>query len=88
MEDIDYQISYFNRYNQLHFRPDLIATSLSTGYRLMLRQSIINGIQEDTPIASATPYLRFGFSVSSERSLVTNISPYAGRSHNRQSDRS
>jgi len=32
--------------------------------------------------------LRFGFSVSSERSLVTNISTVLRSIHNRQSDRS
>jgi outer membrane receptor protein involved in Fe transport len=76
MGDIDYQISYFNRYNQLHFRPDLIGDVLINGLSSdVYRQSIINGIQEDTAYRLGYAHtLRFGFSVSSERSLVTSIS--------------
>ncbi len=76
VEDIDYQISYFNRYNQLHFRPDLVGDVLINGVASdVYRQSLINGIQEDTAwrIGYAHTF-RFGFSVSAERSLVTSIS--------------
>jgi outer membrane receptor protein involved in Fe transport len=76
VEDIDYQISYFNRYNQLHFRPDLIGDLLINGVASdVYRQSAINGIQEDTAWRIGYAHtLRFGFSVSAERSLVTSIS--------------
>src|SRR5487761_2450614 len=76
MGDIDYQISYFNRYNQLHYRPDLVGDILINGVASdVYRQSATNGIQEDTSWRIGYAHtLRFGFSVSAERSLVTNIS--------------
>ncbi len=76
LEDIDYQISYFNRYNQLHFRPDLIGDVLFNGVASdVYRQSAINGVAEDTAWRWGYAHtLRFGFSVSAERSLVTSIS--------------
>src|SRR5258708_4515284 len=75
VEDIDFQISYFNRYSQLHFRPDLIGDVLINGVASdVYRQSAINGIQEDTAWRWGLAHtLRFGFSVSAERSLVTSI---------------
>jgi len=74
--DIDYQLSYFNRYNQLHFRPDLVGDLLINGVASdVYRQSFTNGVQEDTAYRIGYAHtLRFGFSVSGERSLVTNIS--------------
>jgi len=74
--DIDYQVSYFNRYNQLHFRPDLVGDLLINGVASdVYRQSFTNGIQEDTSWRVGYAHtLRFGFTVSGERSLVTNIS--------------
>jgi outer membrane receptor protein involved in Fe transport len=76
IEDIDLQLSYFNRYNQLHFRPDPIGDVIINGVASdVYRQSYINGIQEDTAWRIGYAHtLRFGFSVSAERSLVTNIS--------------
>ncbi len=76
VEDVDYQISYFNRYNQLHFRPDLIGDVLINGVASdVYRQSFVNGVQEDTAWRIGYAHtLRFGFSVSAERSLVTDIS--------------
>jgi outer membrane receptor protein involved in Fe transport len=76
VEDIDYQISYFNRYNQLHFRPDPIGDVIINGVASdVYRQSVINGIQEDTAWRIGYAHtLRFGFSASAERSLVTSIS--------------
>src|SRR5882672_4977309 len=75
-EDIDYQISYFNRYSQLHFYPDPVGDLVFNGVASdVYRQSVINGIQEDTAWRVGYAHtLRFGFSVSAERSLVTNIS--------------
>jgi outer membrane receptor protein involved in Fe transport len=76
VEDIDYQIAYFNRYNQLHFRPDLLGDLVINGVASdVYRQSAVNGIQEDTAWRIGYAHtLRFGFSASAERSLVTNIS--------------
>jgi outer membrane receptor protein involved in Fe transport len=76
VEDVDYQISYFNRYNQLHFRPDLIGDLVINGVASdVYRQSLVNGIQQDTAWRIGFAHtLRLGFSVSAERSLVTNIS--------------
>jgi outer membrane receptor protein involved in Fe transport len=75
-EDIDYQISYFNRYSQLHFMPDPIGDLVFNGVSSdVYRQSVVNGIQEDTAWRLGFAHtLRFGFSVSAERSLVNNIS--------------
>jgi outer membrane receptor protein involved in Fe transport len=73
--DIDYQISYFNRYSQLHFYPDPIGDLIFNGVASnVYRQSTINGIQEDTAWRVGYAHtVRFGFSASTERSLVTNI---------------
>jgi outer membrane receptor protein involved in Fe transport len=75
-EDIDYQISYFNRYSQLHFFPDPIGDLVFNGVSSdVYRQSFVNGIQEDTAWRVGYAHtLRFGFSVSAERSLVNNVS--------------
>src|SRR6202163_552319 len=75
-EDIDYQISYFNRYSQLHFMPDPVGDLVFNGVSSdVYRQSYVNGIQEDTTWRVGFAHtLRFGFSASAERSLVTNIS--------------
>ncbi len=76
VEDIDYQISYFNRSSQLHFMPDPIGDLVFNGVSSdVYRQSFVNGIQEDTAWCVGFAHtLRFGFSVSAEHSLVNNIS--------------
>jgi outer membrane receptor protein involved in Fe transport len=75
-DGVDYQLSYFNRYSQLHFMPDPIGDLVINGVASdVYRQSYINGIQEDTAWRVADAHtLRFGFSASAERALVTNIS--------------
>jgi len=74
--DLDYQISYFNRYSQLHFYPDPIGDLVFNGVSSdIYRQSLINGIQEDTAWRWGFAHtLRFGFTASGERSLVNNAS--------------
>jgi outer membrane receptor protein involved in Fe transport len=74
-EGIDYQVSYFNRYSQLHFWPDPIGDLLINGVSSSVyRQSYVNGIAEDTAWRIADSHtLRFGFTTSAERSLVTGI---------------
>src|SRR5664279_6036877 len=76
VDDIDMQISYFNRYSQLHFYPDPIGDLVFNGVSSdVYRQSAVNGIQEDTAWRAGFAHtLRFGFSVSAERSLVNNAS--------------
>ncbi len=76
VDDIDFQVSYFNRYSQLHFMPDPIGDLVFNGVASdVYRQSFVNGIQEDTAWRVGFAHtLRFGFSVSAERSLVNNIS--------------
>ena len=74
-EGIDTQVSYFNRYSQLHFWPDPIGDLLINGVSSSVyRQSYVNGVQEDTAWRIADSHtLRFGMTVSAERSLVTGI---------------
>ena len=76
IDDIDLQVSYFNRYSQLHFYPDPVGDLVFNGVSSdVYRQSVVNGIQEDTAWRIGFAHtLRFGFSVSGERSLVNNIS--------------
>ncbi len=73
---IDYQLSYFNRYSQLHFFPDPIGDLVFNGVSSdVYRQSFVNGIQEDTAWRIGYAHtLRFGFGVSAERTLVNNAS--------------
>ena len=75
-DGIDYQFSYFNRYSQLHFTPDPIGDLVFNGVASdVYRQSVINGIQEDTSYRLGFAHtLKFGFSASAENSLVNNIS--------------
>jgi outer membrane receptor protein involved in Fe transport len=74
-EGIDTQLSYFNRYSQLHFWPDETGDLLINGIASSVyRQSYVNGIQEDTAWRIADAHtLRFGFTTSAEQSLVTSI---------------
>ena len=75
-EDIDFQLSYFNRTSQLHFMPDPIGDLVFNGVASdVYRQSVVNGIQEDTAWRIGYAHtLRFGFSASAEHSLVNNAS--------------
>ena len=59
------QVSYFNRYSQLHFYPDPIGDLVFNGVASdVYRQSFVNGIQEDTAWRVGYAHtLRFGFSV-------------------------
>ncbi|MGH6765559.1 MAG: TonB-dependent receptor, partial [Bradyrhizobium sp.] len=73
-DGIDYQLSYFNRYSQVHFLPDTIGDLVFNGVASdVYRQSVINGIKEDTSYRIGFAHtLKFGFSASAERSLVNN----------------
>jgi outer membrane receptor protein involved in Fe transport len=73
-DGIDYQLSYFNRYSQLHFLPDTVGDLVFNGVASdVYRQSVVNGIQEDTSWRVGFAHtLKFGFSVSGEDTLVNN----------------
>jgi outer membrane receptor protein involved in Fe transport len=75
-DGIDYQLSYFNRYSQLHFLPDTVGDLVFNGVASdVYRQSVVNGIQEDTSWRVGFAHtLKFGFSVSTENTLVNNSS--------------
>jgi outer membrane receptor protein involved in Fe transport len=75
-DGIDYQLSYFSRYSQLHFLPDTVGDLVFNGVASdVYRQSVVNGIQEDTSWRVGFAHtLKFGFSVSSENTLVNNSS--------------
>jgi outer membrane receptor protein involved in Fe transport len=74
VEDFDFQLSYFNRYSTLHFQPDPIGDLVFNGVASdVYRQSFINGIQEDTSYRVGFAHtLKFGFSASTENTLVNN----------------
>jgi outer membrane receptor protein involved in Fe transport/opacity protein-like surface antigen len=72
----DGQLSYFTRYNNLHFIPDLAGDLLLNGIASdVSRQSYTNGIQGDAAYAiNAAHTLRAGFTVSAEQIWVDNTS--------------
>ncbi|KJC43881.1 ligand-gated channel [Bradyrhizobium sp. LTSP849] len=72
--EFDTQTSYFNRYSQLHFYPDTVGDLVFNGVSSdVYRQSVVNGIQQDTSWRVGYAHtLRFGFSVSAERTLVNS----------------
>lgn len=76
VDDIDYQISYFNRISTLHFMPDTIGDLVFNGVASdVYRRSISNGIQADAAYRLTDAHtLRAGFGVTGERSLVNNSS--------------
>jgi outer membrane receptor protein involved in Fe transport len=72
----DGQLSYFTRYNWLHFVPDPIGDLLLNGIASNIsRESYANGIQGDASYAINPAHtLRVGFTVSGEQSNVDNTS--------------
>jgi hypothetical protein len=72
----DGQLSYFTRYNNLHFIPDPIGDLLLNGIASdVSRQSYTNGFQGDASYAiNAAHTLRAGFTVSAEQIRVDNTS--------------
>jgi outer membrane receptor protein involved in Fe transport len=72
----DGQISYFTRYNDLHFMPDPVGDLLLNGIASdVSRQSYTNGVQGDASyLINAAHTLRMGFTVSGEQSWVDNTS--------------
>jgi outer membrane receptor protein involved in Fe transport len=72
----DGQLSYFTRYNNLHFIPDPVGDLLFNGIASDIsRQSYTNGLQGDASyIVNAAHTLRAGFTVSAEMAWVDNTS--------------
>jgi hypothetical protein len=72
----DGQLSYFTRYNFLHFMPDPVGDLLLNGIASdITRESYSNGFQGDASyVISAAHTLRTGFTVSGEQSAVGNQS--------------
>jgi outer membrane receptor protein involved in Fe transport len=72
--EFDTQTSFFNRTSQLHFYPDTVGDLVFNGVSSdVYRQSAVNGIQQDTAWRVGYAHtLRFGLSVSAERTLVNS----------------
>jgi len=72
----DGQISYFTRYNDLHFTPDPAGDLLLNGIASDIsRQSYANGVQGDASyLINPAHTVRVGFTVSAEQSWVDNTS--------------
>jgi outer membrane receptor protein involved in Fe transport/opacity protein-like surface antigen len=76
----DGQLSYFTRYNNLHFIPDPTGDLLLNGVASdVSRQSYTNGFQGDAAYAITPAHtLRAGFTVSAEQIWVDNTSLVEG----------
>ena len=72
----DGQLSYFTRYNFLHFMPDQVGDLLINGIASdITRESYSNGIQGDASyVINDAHTLRTGFTISGEQSAVGNQS--------------
>jgi outer membrane receptor protein involved in Fe transport len=72
----DGQLSYFTRFDRLHYAPDLIGDLLINGVASdIVRQSLTNGIQADGSYRiNAAHTLRTGLSFSAEQAFVGNSS--------------
>ena len=72
----DGQLSYFTRYDALHFKPDPVGDILLNGIASDIsRQAYTNGIQGDASyVIDAAHTFRAGFTVSAEQTWVDNTS--------------
>ncbi len=85
----DGQLSYFTRYNFLHFMPDQVGDLLINGIASdITRESFSNGLQGDASyIVNDAHTLRAGFTVSGEQTAVGNQSLVEPVDPDGQSDR-
>ncbi|HEY2230912.1 MAG TPA: TonB-dependent receptor [Xanthobacteraceae bacterium] len=76
VNDVDFQLSYFNRYSSLHFVPDTIGDLFFNGIASdVYRATFANGIQGDGSYRVNDAHtLRAGFSVTTEKTQNTNLS--------------
>ena len=72
----DGQLSYFTRYNNLHFIPDPVGDLLLNGVASDIsREAYTNGVQGDASyVITPAHTLRTGFTVSAEQTKVDNTS--------------
>jgi TonB dependent receptor len=72
----DGQLSYFTRYDNLHFTPDPVGDLLLNGIASDIsRQAYTNGVQGDgSYVVDAQHTIRAGFTVSAENTWVDNTS--------------
>jgi len=75
-DGLDTQLSYFTRYNYLHFTPDPIGDLLINGIASnIIRNSYTNGLQGDAAYQlNSSHTIRTGFTVSGEQVFVGNTS--------------
>ncbi len=75
-ENTDGQLSFFSRYANVHFIPDIDGDLFFNGVASnVTRESILNGIQGDESYALNDQHtLRYGFGVTAEETNVSNIS--------------
>jgi outer membrane receptor protein involved in Fe transport len=75
-DGLDTQLSYFTRYNYLHFTPDPIGDLLINGVASnVIRNSYTNGLQGDAAYQlNSSHTIRTGFTVSGEQVFVGNTS--------------
>jgi outer membrane receptor protein involved in Fe transport len=76
VNDVDFLLSYFNRYSSVHFVPDTVGDLLFNGVASdVYRATFANGVQGDGSYrVNDTHTLRSGFSVTAEKTQNTNIS--------------
>jgi hypothetical protein len=76
VNDLDFQLSYFNRYSSVHFVPDTVGDLLFNGIASdVYRATFANGVQGDGSYRVNDAHtLRTGFSVTAEKTQNTNIS--------------
>jgi outer membrane receptor protein involved in Fe transport len=76
VDGFDGQLSYFTRYDNLHFMPDPTGDLLLNGIASDIsRQMYTNGVQGDgSYVINAAHTLRAGFAVSAEQAWVDNTS--------------
>jgi outer membrane receptor protein involved in Fe transport len=74
--DVDVQVSYFSRYNSVHFVPDSTGDLIFNGVASDIsRNALVNGIQADAAYhLNDTHTIRTGMVTSGERTNVTNSS--------------
>jgi outer membrane receptor protein involved in Fe transport len=70
----DYQFSYFTRYSNLHYTPDITGDLMFNGIATdVTRSSFLNGVQADGAFRIAPDHtLRAGMVVSAEQTAVTD----------------
>ena len=76
VNDIDFQLSYFDRYSSLHFVPDTVGDLLFNGIASdVYRSTFANGLQGDGSYRVNDAHtLRSGFSVTAEKTQNANLS--------------